>query len=334
MGTTPDNNDQQCNGGGEETLSTKECTSSEQNNIDDITKGIDSVAVLDMSTCANCGKEGNSDDMNTCNKCKEMKYCNAACKKKHRSKHKKKCDRRVAELHDEALLKEPPLPEECPICMLPLPSAEYTTVGSCCGKRICNGCVYAMHMSEGKDLCAFCRLPPPSSDEEEIERTKNLVDKGNVEAIHLLASYYREGIMGMQQNLQKANKLYIQAGELGYAAAYYNLGLAYYHGRGEEVDKKKAKYYWELAAMGGSAQARHNVGWEEVEAENEQRAVKHFIIAARAGFERSLAVVKEGFKRGLIMKDEYESTLRAYQKRQNEMKSDERDKAAIYYGNV
>ena len=61
----------------------------------------------DMSTCANCGKEG-SDINNTCNRCKMVTYCNAACKKKHRSKHKKKCDRRVAELHDEQLFKQPP----------------------------------------------------------------------------------------------------------------------------------------------------------------------------------------------------------------------------------
>ena len=53
----------------------------------------------DMSVCANCGKEGIN--LNLCNKCKEATYCNAACKKKHRSKHKKQCERRVAELHDE-----------------------------------------------------------------------------------------------------------------------------------------------------------------------------------------------------------------------------------------
>ena len=29
---------------------------------------------------------------NTCNKCKKVKYCNAACKKKHRHKHKKECE--------------------------------------------------------------------------------------------------------------------------------------------------------------------------------------------------------------------------------------------------
>ena len=66
------------------------------------------------NTCANCGKEG-SDVLNTCNKCNAVKYCNAACKKKHRKKHKKACERRVAELYDEKLFKQPPPEEDCSI---------------------------------------------------------------------------------------------------------------------------------------------------------------------------------------------------------------------------
>ena len=48
------------------------------------------------AVCANCGKDG-SDVTNSCNKCKSVKYCNAACKKRHRHKHKKECERRVAD---------------------------------------------------------------------------------------------------------------------------------------------------------------------------------------------------------------------------------------------
>ena len=47
------------------------------------------------NTCANCGKEG-GDVTNTCNKCKMVMYCNAACKKKHKNKHKKQYERNVA----------------------------------------------------------------------------------------------------------------------------------------------------------------------------------------------------------------------------------------------
>ena len=51
-------------------------------------------------------------------------------------------------------------------------------------------------------------------------------------------------------------------------------------------------------------------------------------MAARAGYDESLDAVKAGFRNGVVTKDEYANTLRAYQKIQDEMKSDERDKAA------
>ena len=339
MSSANDNNEQYSGSsdGNGETSNTKECISCEQNNdVNNITEGIDSVAILDStSTCANCGKEGNSDNMNTCNKCKSVRYCNAACKKKHRTKHKKACARRVAELYDEKLFKEPPPREECPICMLPLPiDANQMGYKSCCGKTICDGCVYAMKMSEGKDLCAFCRTPYATSDEEHIKRIKKLIEKDNPEAYYLLAGCYDAGIYGTPQDYQKANELWLKAGELGYSEAYHNLGVAYRDGMGVEVDKIKAKHYFELAAINGSAQARNNLAVLEGQAGNQHRAMRHFILAARAGYKTSLEGVKEmGFKRGLVAKDEYASTLRAYHERQKEMKSDERVKAAIYYGN-
>ena len=39
-------------------------------------------------------------------------------------------------------------------------------------------------------------------------------------------------------------------------------------------------------------------------------------------------LVKSGFMKGIVTKDEYASTLRAHHDRQKEVKSDERDKAA------
>ena len=328
MSTADDNNDQQCNGGGEEkTSNTNDCISCEQTDVDAVTEGIDSMA-MDTSTCANCGKEGNSSDMNNCNKCKMVKYCNAACKKKHRTKHKKACERRVADIYDEKLFKEVE-PDECPICLIPLPHADQTTTESCCGKRICNGCVYAMFRSEGKALCPFCRSPTQISEEEHMKRIKKLIKKGNPEAYFLLAGSYYDGDLGMPQDHQKARELCLKAGELGCAAAYCSLGQSYYDGRGVEVDKKKAKYYWELAAMGGLAEPRYNLGCMEVIAGNHQRAMKHWIITAKSGHEKALHNVKAGFVDGrFVAKDEYENTLRAYHGRHKEMKSDEREMAA------
>ena len=76
--------------------------SSNKEEPEQLTQQIEDLSIKDnnmltTSTCANCGKEGT--DLNVCNKCDLAAYCNAACKKKHRTKHKKKCERRVAELH-------------------------------------------------------------------------------------------------------------------------------------------------------------------------------------------------------------------------------------------
>ena len=224
------NNKDNNGGGGEMTLSKKECTSCEQNNVDIITEDFNSVAIQDDTyTCASCAKEGNSDDMNTCNKCKMVKYCNAACKKKHRKKHKKACEKRVAELHEERLFKDVE-PEECPICMLTLPiNANESSFFSCCGKMLCNGCIYAMNMSEGKDLCPFCRTPLPSN-EEYIKRLKALMDNGNADAYYCLGNEHAQGMNNISQDWNKACKLYLKAGELGCSTGYYNLGSLYYHG--------------------------------------------------------------------------------------------------------
>ena len=69
----------------------------ESNNHEEKNVINDTDNIRTITSCANCGKEG-GDSMNTCNKCDLVQYCNAACKKKHKTKHKKKCERRAAEL--------------------------------------------------------------------------------------------------------------------------------------------------------------------------------------------------------------------------------------------
>ena len=283
--------------------------------------------------CANCGKEGPEDDMSSCNKCDLVQYCNASCKKKHKSKHKKKCERRAAELFEEALFKEHP-GEECLICMLPLPVPAYgnhtgMTFRSCCGKRICDGCIYAMRKTGGKNmkLCPFCKTPNAISEEEEVARVKKLMEKGNGDAFNLIAGYYAQGILGMSQDRAKANELYLKAGELGCDKAYFNLGNSYYYGWGVAIDTKQAKHYWELAVMNESIKARHNLGATEYNNGNYDRAYKHLVLAARAGYTKSLDLVKHGFMNGHVKKDQYANTLHEYQKRQDEAKSEARDKA-------
>ena len=94
---------------------------------------------------------------------------------------------------------------------------------------------------------------------------------------------------------------------------------------------KKAKHYYEHAAMMGDVSARHNLGYLEGSTGNVHRAFKHLILSARAGDKASLDKVKKGYKMGMVSKDEFASTLRAYHERQKEMKSDAREEAAAFY---
>jgi len=296
---------------------------------------------IDLSICANCGKEG-SDVNNTCNKCKQAKYCNAACKKKHRHKHKKDCEEyirlaaeRATELHDEKLFKLPPPEEDCPICFLLLPSMDsgrrYKT---CCGKVICSGCSYApVYDDQGnvvvEKVCAFCRTPTPISGSDQIlKRYKKRVEAGDAYATYDLGCCYRNGDDGYPQDYKKALELWNRAGELGSAEAYCNIGLAYQCGQGVDVDKKKALYYYELAAMGGDEFARYNLGIKEMNAGNIDRALKHFMIAVRCGFNISVERIKEMYTNGHATKDDYTKALQSYQAYLGEIKSKQRDEAA------
>ena len=269
--------------------------------------------------------------MNICNKCKDAKYCNAACKKKHRSKHKKKCERRVAEMHDEALFKQPPKKEDCPICMLLLPSLNTgSRYKACCGKDICSGCIHAVKLRDkGVGLC--CRTPTATSDEEGIERLEKRMEVGDANAMYNLGYYYEVGVFGLARDRAKALELYHRAGGIGYTKAYNNIGSAYYNGIGVERDGKKADHYYGLAAMGGDEVARHNLGCAEARVDNWDRATKHWLIAAGDGYDDSVKHIQLLYKAGYATKDDYASALKNYQAYLDEIKSDQRDNAAAAY---
>ena len=82
-----------------------------------------------------------------------------------RTKLDKVCEILIAKVkHEESILfKQPPPNEDCPICMIPLPSLEKaSTYYSCCGKMICSGCIYALtakRNKKGEMTCPFCRTP-------------------------------------------------------------------------------------------------------------------------------------------------------------------------------
>ena len=276
-----------------------------------------------ISCCAECGEKEGSVTLKACKSCWLVKYCNAKCQKNHWLRHKKICKQRAAELHDEALFKDPPSKEACPICSLPMPeylisciSLPPATIMSvpiydfamahealtkfgmeqyypCCGKSICNGCSHSFAMSGNNEKCPFCNFDRGSETEEEyVEQIMKRVQVNDAGAMCELANCYSQGAFGLQLNRAKVIALQKQAAELGSRDAHYNLGMHYSEGG----DLKKAKFHFEISAMAGHEVSRCNLGAIESESGNMDRALKHWVIAASTGQCKAMDTLRRLFK--------------------------------------
>ena len=109
-----------------------------------------------------------------------------------------------------------------------------------------------------------------------------------------------------------------------------SIGCAYENGQCIEKDEKKANHYFKLAAIRGNVNARYNLGLDEEDAVNMNRALKHYMIAAESGEPDSLKKIQKLYSNGHARKDDYAKALRAYQAYLVEIKSTQRDKAAAF----
>jgi len=122
----------------------------------------------------------------------------------------------------------------------------------------------------------------------------------------------------------------------------------YWMGQFVEKDEDKAAYHWEKAAIGGHPQARHelavmearngnmDVGVNAIIKErngNIERAVKHYIIAANLGHEKSMEALRKHYSLGNVTKEEFDTTLLSHQAAIDAMKSEQRDAADVVFKN-
>ena len=76
---------------------------------------------------------------------------------------------------------------------------------------------------------------------------------------------------------------------------------------------------------------RHNLGCEEEELGNIDRAFKHWMIAANAGFDVSMKAVRDGYKHDCVTTDDLVKSVHAYSSSVDEMKSDQRAERELQY---
>lgn len=235
----------------------------------------------------------------------------------------------MAEIREDDLFTQPDISYmgECAICFLPL-SLDLTkcSLMACCSKTICIGCNFANTKRENEEglenRCAFCREPTATSGEEADKRILERIKKKCPVAMREM------GKKGFNKgDYDTAFKYYTNAAELGDAGAHYYLSFMYHLGDGVEKDTKNARYHAEQAAIAGHPNARYNLGAEEMNNGNFDRAVKHFIIAANLGDSESLKCLKMLYTGGDASKKDYADALRACQAAVEATKSSERERA-------
>ena len=80
--------------------------------------------------------------------------------------------------------------------------------------------------------------------------------------------------------------------------------------------------------MGGDVAARYNLGLDEEDVGNMDRAFRHLMIAVGGGHALSLERIKDLYSKGHVTKEDYTEALQLYQTCLSEIKSPQRDKAA------
>ena len=233
--------------------------------------------------------------------------------------------------------------------MVPLPiDGDRNTFVSCCGRVICVACIVEQlranrilnRRKEDKELenfvplkvkCAFCRTECTESNEREIERLKDLVCKGGVNAMFELACGYMEGEHGLPKDDGKALELLGRAANLDYAEAYGTLGRMYTRLEDGDwpvpYDAIKEKEYLELGAKKGSVGAKTNLGVLAATTGNYTDAIQHWRLSAGAGSKEAMKNLWKCFFKGLLCKAELEDILRDHQTGLDGMKTEERERS-------
>ena len=241
---------------------------------------------------------------------------------------------------DPDLWKPHPLPEDCPVCMVPLPrEADKSVYWPCCGKMICTACdaendrvrAITNRKREEKELpplkssCAFCRTPAHEDDAGWQRSIMQRVDKGDARAMLILSKAYRTGDNNLAKNEAKATALLEKAADVGSAEAKGVLGATIIMGElGLGEDKERGGDLIIDAAKMGDVLARYFLGVVFANGQEHAVAIKHWKLAAAAGHEESMKKLFEQFALGHLNKADLEESVRAHQEACEEMKSEER----------
>ena len=241
-----------------------------------------------------------------------------------------------------------PLPptDDCAICFVPLSRLVTDTFyNACCGNFICVACSKENRASVNKRneeknagkkvafTCPYCREASPTCFAEEHAQYEARCLQNDPYVFAMMGELYRDGDHHVAKDDLKALDCWIRAVELNSADACICIGGVYDKGNGVTVDKERAALFYRIGALRGDVYARNNIGYSEYDLGNHEIAIRHWKIAAEAGYQPSLNALRNIYNadgkqpgKDFISKEYLDFAYRACHGVQMEVKSEEREK--------
>lgn len=135
-------------------------------------------------------------------------------------------------------------------------------------------------------------------DSYTLEDYRRMADEGNLDAIYVLATRYRNGD-GVEMDKAKAAELYRKAADMGDSDSQYDLAFMLDGGEGIECDREEAERYFKMSADQGDTDACLCYAGSRFEKEDYPEAERYFLTAAMKGD------VKAQYNLGLMYMGEY-----------------------------
>jgi len=155
---------------------------------------------------------------------------------------------------------------------------------------------------ELKNRCHQCRKPAPETDEEQVKRLREWVEKGKAWAQTMMAESYRDGDDGLKQSYVMAAMLFEKAVAQGDPIAMCNLACLYHYGQGVVQSDEKAVELYTMAAEKGDVEAMYNLAslYDEGEGvdQSDGTAIQYYTMAAELGHVDAMINLAVMYKNG------------------------------------
>ena len=151
--------------------------------------------------------------------------------------------------------------DDCAVCFNPMKNVKLdyrkleTSWFACCGQQVCFGCRTRLC----KDVCPFCRQECSPSWEEEIERERQLAERGMAWGCFKMGYRYSHGVR-VQKNYDAAFEFLLKAARKGYIPAWHRVANCYLYGVGVEKSEAMAFQWLKIAVEAGCPEAQCYLG--------------------------------------------------------------------------